>query len=291
MRASGTPRVLLIVDHKNLLYRSTYAHARLFHRRVFTGALYGVMTSVLRAVRDVRATAVVVATDTPPYVRKQEFPEYKSDRKVAGGDAENDVFLAKAAQSDPQLRRFYELLRIPFWSVPGFEYDDVCAWAAQRYCGKYDRVIAMTNDSDLFQLFDLEGFGVYRNATKGVYTREEWEAEYGIKSREDWVLFLSLMGTHNAVPGIVGVGKVTAARAVTTPGVLRELLSKHEDIVARNKKLITLPHARFPAGPGFYVARHCFTLRAFNVFCHEFGITPTASMVEALQDLRFVDGP
>jgi 5'-3' exonuclease len=289
MRASPE-RVLLVVDHKNLLYRSTHAQARLFHKRVFTGALYGVMVSVLRAVRDVRATAVVIATDSSPYVRALEFPEYKSNRKRAGDDAENDVFLAKAAQSDPLLRRFYDVISAPFWEVKGFEYDDLCAWAVRRYAPKYDRVIAMTNDSDLFQLFDTQGFGVYRNATKGVYTINNWEDDYPGLSLDDWVTFLSITGTHNAVPGIeAGIGPKTAMKILSSPGQLRQVESAHAAALARNRRLIALPHADLPADPGLYVKKHRFTLKAFTVFCSEFGITPTASMVEALQDLRFVD--
>lgn len=290
MRATGVP-TLLIVDHKNLLYRSTHVHARLFSKRTFTGALYGVMTSVLRAVHDVQATAVVVATDSPPYVRKDEFPAYKSDRKKEGADdPDSAIFFAKAASSDPLVRKWYECVSIPFWEVPGFEYDDICAWALNRYRHRYPRVVAMTNDSDLFQLLDVPGFSVYRSAAKGEYTRASFVREHGDLSRADWVTYLSLTGTHNAVPGIAGVGPTTARKALATPGILRKLLDAHAPVLERNRKLIELPHAQFPSDPGLYIRKHRYTTRQVDAFCHAYDINITHAMLSALQDLRFVDG-
>lgn len=288
MRATSTP-TLLIVDHKNLLYRSTHVHARLFSRRVFTGALYGVMVSVLRAVHDTGATAVVVATDSPPYRRKDEFEGYKSDRKKQKDDPDTEVFLKKAAASDPLVRKWYACVGIPLWEVPGYEYDDVCAWAVDRYKDRYPRIVAMTNDSDLYQLFDVPAFSVYKSVAKGEYTRDSFVREFGELTREDWITFLSLTGTHNAVPGVHGVGAVTARKALERPGVMRELLAKHSDVIERNRRLIQLPHPTFPKDPGLYIRKHRYSTRDVTMFCHEYEINLTGSMLAALQDLRFVD--
>jgi DNA polymerase-1 len=278
----GPARVLLIVDFKNVVYRSVSMHDALFHARVFTGGLYGFIAGVLRAVRDVGATRVVVATDSPPYVRRTQFDGYKGDRKQRPDD---DPMLLKGAQSMKLIRELLALLNVPLWALDGFEYDDLCAWAVRTLSPRFDRVVAMTNDSDLFQLFDVDNFAVHRGAAKGVYGRKEFVAEYGDISAAQWVDVLSMTGTHNAVPGIGGIGPKTAMRALHDPALLRDIMSKHAATIKRNRALITLPHASLPSDPGHRVARHTIDLRRFDSFCARYAIRPTARMLEALDDL------
>lgn len=279
---AGPARVLLIVDFKNVVYRSVSMHDALFHARVFTGGLYGFIASVLRAVRDVGATRVVVATDSPPYVRTAQFAGYKGNRKQRPDD---DPMLLKGAQSMKLIRDLLSLLSVPLWATEGFEYDDLCAHAVRSLSHRFDRVVAMTNDSDLFQLFDVENFSVHRGATSGVYGRKEFVAEYGEISSAQWVDVLAMTGTHNAVPGIVGIGPKTAMRALHDPALLRTITSKHIETIERNRALITLPHASLPGDPGHRVVRHTIDLRRFDAFCAQYAIRPTARMLEALDDL------
>lgn len=283
----GPKRVLLVVDFKNIIYRSTSTHASLFSGRTFTGGVYGFMVSVLRAVRDVGATSVVVATDAPPYLRKAQFAEYKGDRKRKDPD---DPMLMKAAQSMPIAKDLLDVIDVPFWSLDGFEYDDLCAWAAAQYAHRFDRVVAMTNDSDLYQLFDLPNFVVYKGSEKGLYGRAEFVAEHGELSRDQWVEVLSMTGTHNCVPGIEGVGPKTALKAIKDAVLMRKLLGAHEETIVRNRDLIRLPHPRFPSDPGMRLRRHTVDLRDFMRFCNRYEIQVTQRMVEALTDLSRANG-
>jgi len=286
--ATEPGRVLLIADFKNVVYRSTSTHASLFSGRTFTGGLYGFMVSLLRAVRDVQATSVVVATDLQPYVRKQQFSGYKGDRKKNRDP--DDPFLLKSAQSMPLAKAFVECLDLPFWEAEGFEYDDFCAWGAKQFSHRFDRVVAMTNDSDLYQLFDIDNFTVYRGSEKGLFDRAEFVKEYGELSREEWINVLCMTGTHNAVPGIEGVGIKTALKAIRDPVAMRNILAKHGDIIERNRPLVALPHASFKPAQDHRVRRHQFELRDFVRFCTRYEIQVTARMVEALTDLRQCNG-
>lgn len=282
----GPARVLLVVDFKNVVYRSVSMHDALSHARVFTGGLYGFIASVLRAVRDVGATRIVVATDTPPYVRTAQFAGYKGDRKQRPAD---DPMLLKGAQSMKLIRGLLTLLNVPLWASAGFEYDDLCAHAVRTLSPRFDRIVAMTNDSDLFQLFDVGNFSVHRGASIGVYGRKHFIAEYGQISSAQWVDVLAMTGTHNAVPGIAGIGPKTALRALHDPVLLRGIMSKHAGLIERNRALITLPHAALPQDPGHRVARHSIDLHRFDSFCAPYAIRPTARMLETLDDLRRVN--
>lgn len=287
MRA-GTPSTLLVVDLKNQVYKATHAHGALFSGRVFTGGLYGLLVGMLRAVRDVQASHVVVATDSPPYVRRLEFEGYKGDRRKEETE-ESRMLLMKASQTFKMVPELLDALDIPLWELPGYEYDDACAWAVDNYSHAFDRVVAMSNDSDLYQLLPGSRFALYRGAKKPMYGPKEFEKEFPGFDQSAWVTFLSMVGTHNAVPGIKGVGPVIAQRALRDPGTMRRVRVDHGHVLERNARLITLPHPTFPADPGFRVRPHRFTLRAFDLFCHRYDITPTANMVEALQDLRSLD--
>lgn len=286
--APSTPsRVLLIVDLKNVVYRSVSMHDALFSGRVFTGGLYGFITSVLRAVRDVSATRVAVATDTPPYIRSAQFSGYKGNRKPPAERAA-DPMIMKGAQSFKLVEELLALLSIPLWSSQGFEYDDLCAWCVRKHAARWDEVVAMTNDSDLFQLFEVPNFSVYRGATKGTYRRRDFVLEHGggaELSSEQWVTMLALTGTHNAVPGIRGIGPKTALRAIRDPVLLRGIVNEHAATIERNRALIRLPHADLPSDPGHRVVRHSIDIRRFDAFCARFAIRPTARMLEALDDL------
>jgi 5'-3' exonuclease len=102
-------RVLLVVDVKNQVYKATATHLGLFHRRTFTGGVFGVMSALFRAIIVAQATHVVFATDAPPYVRKAFFDGYKSTRKK---DPDDDL-VKKVGATIPLLRSFLDRMSIP----------------------------------------------------------------------------------------------------------------------------------------------------------------------------------
>lgn len=283
MSAAGD-RVLLIVDLKNQAYKAASSHQTLFSGRTFTGGLYGFLMSVCKAIHEVKATTVVIATDTGPYVRKDDFAGYKSGRK----ENTDEVLLMKATSSMRLITEFCnDAIACPVWSVPGYEYDDICAWAVNSFKARYDRIVAMTNDSDLYQCFDeCAHFALYKGK-QGLYTVEDFRSEFGAITRDQWITLLSLSGTHNAVPGIDQIGPVKALKAVMNPSVLRPLLEKHRRVIQRNRFLIELPHCTFPADPGLRVQRHKFAMSDVSRFCARYDINLTAHIVEAMHDIRF----
>ena len=281
-----TERRLLLVDFKNQAYRATAAHSGLFSGRVFTGGLYGFLVALCSAIRFIGATTVVCATDLPPYKRSRAFKEYKGDRTLPD-DEEHKILVMKGSAAMAQIKQVCELLGIPVWGVEGFEFDDVCAWATTYHRQRYSRIAAMANDSDLYQLFDVPAFCIYKGAKQGIYDRASFVEEFGELSRDQWIDVLSMTGTHNAVPGVDGIGPKTALKAVRDRARLRVIMDKHGDVIERNRELIRLPYAGFPSRPMFDYADHSsIVLRDFARFCARFDIQTTSGMLEALQDLR-----
>ena len=279
-------RRLLLVDFKNQAYRAAASHSGLFSGRVFTGGLYGFLMALTSAIRFTGATTVICATDMPPYKRSRAFKEYKGDRRK-DDDEERKILAMKGATAMAQIKQACDLLGIPVWGLEGFEFDDVCAWAVMHHRHRYNLIAAMTNDSDLYQLFDVPVFSIYKGAKQGLYDRASFVEEFGELSRAQWVDVLSMTGTHNAVPGIDGVGVKTALKAVRDRARMRVMMDKHGDVIERNRELIRLPYAGFPSRPVFDYADHsAIVLRDFARFCARFDIQTTSGMLEALQDLR-----
>lgn len=277
-------RVLLIVDMKNQVYRAAATHPGLTSGRTFTGGLYGVLAAMCRAINDQGVTSVAFATDTGPYVRKAEFDGYKADRKKET----DDVLLMQVAQSISLIKEFLEHVSIPYWELKGYEYDDICAWAVTQFGDRFDRVVAMTNDTDLYQvMFSHPNFGLYRGSKKGVYSIKEFRADFPeCTSARLWVKMLSITGTHNGVPGAFGIAEKTALKHMRDPAKWRAFMLTHIQLLERNQPLIVLPHASFPPDPGFRLQAHRFVVKEAAAWLKRYEVQVTGHMVEAFAQIR-----
>lgn len=270
-------RALLLGDLSNLAYRYSAAFSGLSHGGAFTGGLYGFLASIAKLINEQQVLRVGLCKDSPPYLRHAALPSYKGDR------ASDPKLVANVAVAKEQIEEFCKIMRIPIFSLPGYEADDWIALLASRSAEWYTHIIAWSNDSDLYQLFALRNFALYAGK-KGLYTREHFEKEYGDLSMAELRLMLAMVGTHNAVEGIRGVGMVTALRTVRDPVKLRAMRAKYGDLIDRNLELIELPHPSIWSNADAIQQR--ITTPIFNVrevvrFYAKYGITLTKTMSSA----------
>lgn len=234
---------LLLIDLSYQTYRAAAAHPNLTSEGRFTGGLYGFLQFFGKAVRETGATRVVFACDTKPYRRSAEYPDYKRLRRK-----ERDPELA--ARQDESMAQVRELLyRLGFYlsGAPGFESDDVIADLGLRYRHRFPAVWAASSDSDLFQLLWVPNFAIYRtDARTAVRGADLVDCRGRPTTPQQYMLATALMGTHNEVAGIEGVGEKTAFDAAHDPAKLRQLMDRHRDVVERNLRLIALPHRELP---------------------------------------------
>lgn len=237
-----TPRdTLLCVDFSYQVYRATCAHPMLSSGGTFTGGLYGFFMFLGKAVRDTRATRLAITLDSRPYLRSQEYPDYKKLRKKT---------------LDPEVKERYEVSKrlvletlftvgAPCYALQGFESDDLIAGIALRNRHRFERIYAGSNDSDLWQLLWMDNFIIYRTGMDDLVTGDWLMKKHGLLP-EQHMLATALTGSHNDVEGIRGVGDVTAYRAVKEPALMRQMRAKHGDLIDRNLALIKLPHRMLP---------------------------------------------
>lgn len=270
---------LLCVDLSYQAYRATCANPRLTCDGTFTGGLYGFFMFLGKAVRETRATRLAVCLDTKPYVRSAEYPQYKKLRK---------------AREDPEVKERYETSKrliletlftvgAPVYALEGYEADDLTAGLAMRYRHRFDHVYAASNDSDLYQCLQWDSFSIYKTDIDAVVTRKTLMRDLKVTPHQ-YMLATALMGTHNDIEGIPGVGVKTAFRAVLDTSQLRALRSKWGDLIDRNLDLIRLPHASMPPDAVLMdLPQNQFNPRDLYQQLGQWDIDVTDSMVRAFE--------
>ena len=281
MRTRGG--TLLVVDLSNQVYKATSVNKGLTSGDTFTGGLFGFLMSLCTTINDVKADRVVIGTDTRPYIRSRDYPQYKELRKKTADPEVKALF----EESMILVRHFCQELGLPVWSVPGFEYDDLIAHCVVKYRHRFDNIVAYSNDSDMYQFMWCPRFKVYKGKKQGgLYGLKEFQQEWpGIEPR-DLPRILAMTGTHNDVEGIAGVGPATALKAIKDPFKYRELRAKgnNASVIDRNLPLITLPHPDFPFDEE--IPRHTkkfVSPRPLYRYCSAYDITVQKYMTDALE--------
>lgn len=275
-----------MVDLSNQVYKATAAYQGLTSGTTFTGGLYGFLLAISKGIDECGADRVLVGADSKPYVRKQQFPGYKSNRPSSATMSEEDKLVMMARnQSMTLVRGLLEAVGLPVWSVPGFEYDDLVAHVVRKYRCRFAAVVAHSSDSDLCQLFYARNFYMHRGK-KGFYLRSHFQAEWDGLTPDEFVQALCLTGTHNAVPGIHGVGPKTAIKAVRDRSKWDALVAKNKGVVERNRPLIELPHAQFPYEEQLpTAARVRDPVRELYKYCGRYDIEVTRAMANAFEQV------
>jgi DNA polymerase-1 len=272
-------KVLLCVDVSNIVYKSAAAHSTLSSDGVFTGGLYGFLMAIAKAVGDTGATKIVLCCDSKPYRRSLIYPEYKLLRE----DTKDPVLVGNAKTTIAQIRELVKVVGWPIWSIPTFESDDLIAHATIQYRHRYDQIIAMSNDSDLYQLFQWPRFALYKGK-KGLYTRADYDKEWGLPAHELY-LALAMIGTHNCVSGISGIGMITAKKILADPVKYRAIREKHLEVLERNDRLIKLPYPDFPVDTKMPLPTCEYNERELLRFCSRYEISLQRWQCEAFEKI------
>lgn len=273
--------ILLAVDLSYQVYRAAASHPSLTSRRVFTGGLYGFLTTLAKTVRETQATDVVFCSDQKPYLRSAEYPEYKQLRKKNA----DDELLKMFQQSMTLVTQVLEQCGFTIWGVPGFESDDLIAHCVQKYRHRFWRIYAASKDSDLHQLLDFPNFAIYGDGLHTSTTAATLMEKQGVTPSQ-FTLMTAMTGTHNDIAGIERVGPVTAKKAIFDPALMRAMRGKHGALIDRNLGLIKLPHAQFPRDTKLPVYLSVFNRRDFYRIMGEYDIETTQAMTDCFEQLQ-----
>jgi len=251
---------------------------------VFTGGLYGFWTTLAKTIRETQATHVALCRDVKPYKRSEAYPDYKLLRKAK---ADEDL-LRMYSQSMKLVLESLEEGGFAPWGIPGFESDDLIGHCVGKYRFRFDRIIAASNDSDLYQLLGADNFSIYRKGKADMVTGATLRDSFGKPlTPEQYMLMTALTGTHNDIAGIPGVGPVSALKAIRDPAWMRKYRDGHGAILERNLALIKLPHPEFPRTAAL-PTHPGINPRALYRYLGRHDIEVTGAIANAIDQLRGV---
>jgi DNA polymerase-1 len=218
---------LTLIDGSGFIFRAYHAIPHLSTTRgVPTNAVLGFTTMLLKALREHGPTHAAVVLDAGRKSFRNDLdPDYKANRPEAPEDLRTQF---------PLVREVTRALNVPVVEEPGFEADDVIATLARRAREQGWEVVIVTGDKDFAQLVG-EGISLYdpmaEASGRGGWTGPaEVEKKLGVRP-EQVVDYMAILGDQiDNVPGIPGVGEVTAAALIRHFGSVEAMLARPEEI-------------------------------------------------------------
>ncbi len=224
---------LVLLDSHAILHRAYHALPDFASPKGEpTGALYGLVTMVLKIVEELKPDYIVACFDLPePTYRHQAFDGYK-----AGRTKTDEALVAQIDRS----RDVFKAFGIPLVEYGGFEADDMLGTIAEEMKKNKDvDVIIASGDMDTLQLIEGKRVQVY-TLRKGIKDTVIYD-EKGVKERFGFGPasipdYKGLRGDpSDNIPGIVGIGEKTATILISAFGTIEKMykaLKKDEKAVA-----------------------------------------------------------
>jgi DNA polymerase-1 len=197
-----------------------------------TGALYVYASMLIRLHLDVRPQRIAVVFDSGrPSFRSEMDSDYKANRTEAPDDLKVQM---------PHFRPLTEAFCWPCMSVDGVEADDVIATLVKRARAVGWDVVIFTGDKDLMQLVD-EHVTVIEPMRQITYDVAGVEKKFGVPPRLVGE-FLAMVGdSSDNIPGVSGIGPVTAAKLLAEHGSIDGVLRNAGQLKGKLKERFTDP--------------------------------------------------
>lgn len=226
---SATKKTLVLLDTHAIIHRAYHALPDFVSSKGEpTGALYGLVTMLLRIIGDLKPDYVVACYDRADKTfRKQVYDNYKAGR------AKTDDALVAQLESSRQLISAFQ---IPIYDLAGFEADDMIGTIveivqSEKRKAKNNnldiKIIIASGDMDTVQLVDGDQVVVYtlkRGLTDTVtYNEAGVEKRYGFgpKLLPD---YKGLAGDpSDNIVGVKGIGDKTATTLIQNFGTVEEI--------------------------------------------------------------------
>jgi len=265
---------LTLIDGSGFIFRAYHAIPPLTSSKgVPTNAVLGFANMLLKALREHAPTHVAMVLDVSRRSFRTELdPAYKAHRPVPPEDL---------VPQFPLVRDVTRALSVPILEQEGFEADDIIATLATHARSHGWEVVIVTGDKDFGQLVD-DRIRLYDPMAEargqgGWSGPAEVEQKMGIPPSQV-IEYQSLLGDKvDNVPGIPGVGEVTAAALIRHFGSVEAMLARADEIpqavkrggeklkekvlanaerLRLNRKLVTLDaHMALPWDPDQLVRR------------------------------------
>ncbi|MDN4527490.1 DNA polymerase I [Fictibacillus sp. NE201] len=244
---------LVLIDGNSIAYRAFFALPLLNNDKgVYTNAVYGFTTMLLRILEDEKPSHVLVAFDAGKTTfRHKTFEEYKGGRQKTPSEL---------SEQFPLIRQLLDGFGIKRYELESYEADDIIGTLSKQAAEGDWVVNVYTGDKDLLQLV-TENVKVTLTR-KGIseveaYDLKQVEERYGLTPHQI-IDMKGLMGDpSDNIPGVPGVGEKTAIKLIKQFGSLeqtldsidqvsgaklKEKLSENKEQALMSKELATITH-------------------------------------------------
>ena len=213
---------LFLIDAHALCYSSFYAIKELTNSRgQATNAVYGFINTVRKILRDYQPDYMAVCFDSKVKTHRQAvYAEYKIQRPVMPTDLISQI---------PIIKDVVTAYNLVIFEVGGYEADDIIATLAKKASQENIEVVIVSEDKDMYQLA--------KKNIKFLSTRkDELLGTAEVKERLGFdphkiIDFIALAGDNiDNIPGVKGIGEVTARNLIEEFGDLDNLLKNIEKI-------------------------------------------------------------
>ena len=216
---------LLAVDGNSLMHRAFHALPLMDAGGVYTNAVHGFLSMLLKAVQELSPRYIAVAFDTSvPTFRHTAYADYKAGRRAMPEELKPQF---------PIIREILAAMKVGVLSVDGYEADDVLGTLSKRCKEAGLDCVLLTGDRDALQLVG--------GGTKLLFTRKgitestlfdpAGVREYFGVTPEQVTDWKGLMGdASDNIPGIPGVGEKTAVKLLNEYGTLENVLMNADSI-------------------------------------------------------------
>lgn len=226
---AATKLKLVIFDGNSLMHRAFHALPPTMTTRDGTpvNAVYGFTSILLKALKEIQPTYVIVAWDYPAATfRHTKYAEYKATRQKAPSELYQQI---------PIVKEVIAALNIPLYEKKNYEADDILGTlATQAHAFKDLETLLVTGDLDVLQLVrDRVSVYAMRKGISDVviYDPKAVFERFGL-APEQLIDYKALRGDpSDNIPGVKGVGEKTAMSLIAAYKTLDELYGAIRDAV------------------------------------------------------------
>lgn len=238
-RESVHEKRILILDAGSILHPAYHVLKNFSTRAGFpTGAIYGFTRTLLKLLREYPSRYMAVAFDAPgEKLRHKRYGAYK-----AGRPKMEDALAVQI----PRVKELIDVFGIARFEEPGYEADDLIATLVEHVREQSLEVLIVSGDKDLMQLVgdQIAVLKPSRDPGKDFVRMDAAEVEHYLGVPPSRIRdYLALVGdSTDNVPGVPGVGEVTARKLLHEFGTLEQVLQNAERVGNQRVRQALLEH-------------------------------------------------
>lgn len=223
---------LVLLDGNSIAYRAFFALPLLNNDKgVYTNAIYGFTTMLLKILEDEEPSHVLVAFDAGKTTfRHDTYSEYKSGREKTPSELSEQL---------PVIREVLDVFKVPYIEKENYEADDIIGTLSKQAEDENWDVRIYTGDRDLLQLVSPHVHVSF--IKKGITNTELYDPDaiqerYGLAPLQITDM-KGLMGdSSDNIPGVPGIGEKTALKLLQEYGSVDKVLESIDKISGKKMK-------------------------------------------------------